>query len=226
MLMIKEPKKKLADYWIRSGTIKDKRIIKAFEAVPREDFITPEYAGEAYGDYPLPIGYGQTISQPTTVMIMTQALEIREGDRVLEVGAGSGYQAAIISKLVGSKGKVITTEIISLLAVLAENNLRKAGIGNVEVVNWDGSSGYEKEAPYDRIIVTAASPQIPEELVRQLKEGGIIVAPVGQLFIGQEMIKAKKVAGKLKTESLGILCLCRSRGNMVLKDKLKEVAFR
>lgn len=194
--------KSLVDYWKTSGTIKDKKLLKAFESVPRDKFIRTGYKGEAYGDHPLPIGHGQTISQPTTVMIMTQALELKPGDKVLEVGAGSGYQAAIIAKMIGD-GKVITTEIISELVVFAKENLKNANIKNVDVVNWDGSKGYDKEAPYDKIIVTAACPKIPRPLIKQLKEGGIIVAPVGSLVFGQKMIKGKKIDGKLEEESLG-----------------------
>ncbi len=196
-------KEHLVDYWESSGTIKDKRLLDAFKAVPREMFIRESYLSEAYGDYPLPIGHGQTISQPTTVMMMTQALELKPGDKVLEVGAGSGYQAAIIAKMVGENGKVITTEIVSELVLFAQDNLKKAGIKNVEVVCLDGSKGYEKQAPYDKIIVTAACPKIPKPLIEQLKEGGIIVAPVGALFFGQNMVKARKVNGKLEKESLG-----------------------
>ncbi|MBW2984156.1 protein-L-isoaspartate(D-aspartate) O-methyltransferase [Candidatus Woesearchaeota archaeon] len=197
-----EDKESLIAYWQNSGLIKDKRLLEAFRKVPREKFITKGFLEEAYGDYPLPIGEGQTISQPTTVMIMTQALELKPGDKVLEVGAGSGYQAAIIAKVIGSKGKVITTEIIPELVKFAKDNLKKAGIKNAVVVEWDGSQGYEKWAPYDKIIVTAACPRIPPPLIEQLKNNGIIIAPVGSAF-GQTMIKGVKKEGVLQTESLG-----------------------
>lgn len=197
-----EDKESLIAYWKNSGLIKDKRLLEAFRKVPREKFIKNGFLEEAYGDYPLPIGEGQTISQPTTVMIMTQALELKPGNKVLEVGAGSGYQAAIISKVIGSKGRLITTEIIPELVKFARANLKKAGIRNVNVVRWDGSKGYEKEAPYDKIIVTAACPSMPLPLVEQLKDNGIIIAPVGSL-IGQTMVKGRKKKGLLETESLG-----------------------
>ena len=197
--MAEEIKEQLANYWESSGIINDKQLIKAFMGVSREVFARSR---DAYGDYPLPIGHGQTISQPTTVMIMTQALELKQGDNVLEVGAGSGYQAAIIAKMVGS-GSVVCTEIISELVLFAKENLKKAGINNVKVIGWDGSKGYKKGAPYDKIIVSAACPKIPEPLVEQLKEGGILVAPVGSLIFGQKMIKAKKVKGKLEEHNLG-----------------------
>lgn len=196
-------KKELVEYWKGTKMITDARVLKAFEDVEREDFVPDGELEFAYGDYPLPIGHNQTISQPSTVMVMTQDLEVKEGNKILEVGAGSGYQAALLSKLVGSKGKVITTEIIPDLVKFAKKNLKKAKIKNVEVVCYDGSQGYEKEAPYDRIIVTAACPAIPHPLVEQLKEGGIVLAPVGSSFFGQKMIKGIKKKGKLKTEFLG-----------------------
>ena len=192
-------KQKLIDYWQSSGIIKDKKLIEAFKEVKREDFILNGYEKEAYGDYPLPILKGQTISQPTTVMIMIQALELKPEDKVLEVGAGSGYCGAIIAKLAK---KVITTEIIKDLKEFAEKNLKKAKIKNIKVVHYDGSKGYEKEAPYDKIIVTAACKTMPEPLIKQLKENGIIIAPVGG-FLSQKMIKGIKKNGKLETHSLG-----------------------
>ena len=195
-------KAKLVKHWQDLDIIKDKKVIDAFKKVPRECFIRDGYENEAYGDYPLPIGQGQTISQPTTVMIMTEALEVKQGNKILEVGAGSGYQAAILSKLVGEKGMIVTTEYIKELAEFARNNLKKCDIANVKVINWDGSQGYEKEAPYDRIIITAACPGIPNPLISQLKEKGIIIAPVGSFF-GQDMVKGIKNHGQLEIKSLG-----------------------
>ena len=150
----------------------------------------------------MPIPGGATISQPTTVLMMTQALEVKPGQKILEVGTGSGYQAAILSKLVGTKGKIITTEIVKQLEDYARSNLRKANIKNVIIIHTDGSQGYEQEAPYDRIIVTAACPHVPEPLVAQLKEQGILIAPVGSRH-SQELLKIKKSKGKLTTENLG-----------------------
>ena len=189
--------------WKSSGIITDQKLLKAFKEVPRELFIKDGFEEEAYGDYPLPIGQGQTISQPTTVMIMTQALELEPGNKVLEVGAGSGWQAALIGKIVGPKGKVITTEIIKELAEFAKNNINKAKIKNVNVINYDGSQGYKKQTPYDRIIVTAACPEIPKPLIQQLKNNGILVAPVGSLTFGQNMIKLTKTKSGVTTKSLG-----------------------
>ena len=167
--------------------------------MPREKFIRDENLEEAYGDHPLPIGSGQTISQPTTVMIMINALELKKSDKVLEVGAGSGYCAAIMSKLCK---KVVTTEVIPELVSFSKANISKCGIKNVEIIEWDGSGGYEKEAPYDKMMVTAACPQIPSPLVNQLKVGGVLIAPVGSSF-GQDMIKLIKEKDKVVSSNLG-----------------------
>jgi len=155
-------KQELIKYWTNSKIITDKRLIEAFRAIPREEFILDELVNEAYGDYPLPILKGQTISQPTTVMIMINALDLKKTDKVLEVGAGSGYCAAIMSKMTKF---VYTTEIIPELADFAANNIKRVGIKNIEVINYDGSQGYEEQAPYDKIMVTAACPKIPPPLI-------------------------------------------------------------
>lgn len=196
-------KQELIDYWKSSGIVSDEKIIRAFLDVPRELFISDKLEEQAYDDHPLPLGKDQTISQPTTVMIMTQALELKEGQKVLEVGAGSGWQAAIIGKVIGEKGKVITTEIIPELADFALDNIGKAKIKNVKVVEYDGSKGYSKEAPFNRIIVTAACPRIPQTLIDQLNENGILIAPVGPLLSGQEMVKLKRSKDGIGQESLG-----------------------
>jgi protein-L-isoaspartate(D-aspartate) O-methyltransferase len=189
----------LAKQW---SSFIDKRVIDAFMKVKRENFVLKEFLQYSYEDAPLPILDEQTISQPTTVMMMTNALEVKEGQKILEVGAGSGYQAAILAELVGEKGKVITTDIIAEVCEFARENIRNAGIKNTEVICYDGSTGYEKEAPYNRIIVTAACPRIPQPLIEQLKLEGIIVAPVATMF-GQEMLKVRKHEASLETKSLG-----------------------
>lgn len=209
-IKIIDSKKRLLDYWKSSGIVKDKKVLEAFKAVPREKFILKKYRHEAYGDYPLSIGENQTISQPTTVMIMTEALELKEGDKVLEIGTGSGYQAAMISELVGDKGKVITTEIIPELAEFAQKNIEKLKLKNVKIINYDGSRGYEKQKPYDKIIITAACPEIPPPVIDELEENGIIIAPVGNL-ISQQMVKGIK-KGKLKTRSLGYFVFVPLKG--------------
>jgi len=180
-------KEELVKYWTSNNIIKDKRLIEAFKAVPREEFILGESLNEAYGDYPLPILKGQTISQPTIVMIMINALDFKETDKILEVGAGSGYCAVIMPKIAEF---VYTTEIISELVEFADNNIKRVGIKNIEVINYDGSQGYEKQAPYGKIMVTAACPKILLPLIGQLEQNGIIVAPVSH-FLGQKMIKGR-----------------------------------
>ena len=177
--------------------------LKAFEEVRREDFIPEEIKDKAYDDHPLPILRGKTISQPTTVMMMTHALELKLGEKVFEVGAGSGYQSAIIAKIVGSKGKVVTAEVLPELVSFAKQNLAKAKIENVEIYEDDGSNGLEKEAPFDKIIITAACKEFPKPLLEQLKPEGIIVGPVGGKN-EQEMIRGiKDKNNKLQLEFLG-----------------------
>ena len=158
--------------------ITDERVMQAFMTVPRELFVPKTYQHDAYSDMPLPLLAGQTISQPTTVLLMTQFLQVKEGQKILEIGTGSGYQAAILSVLVGPKGKVITTEIIPELYAYAKERLKS--YKNVQVILTDGSQGYPKEASYDRIILTAASPRPPLHLLAQLKPKGLLLSPVGE----------------------------------------------
>lgn len=193
-------KKDLIDQWTKLKLVKDKRIISAFKKVKREDFVVKEYLKEAYEDVPLPILQLQTISQPTTVVIMLQALNVKLGMNILEIGTGSGYNAALLSVLVGSTGNVYTTEIIPELADFAKNNLKK--FKNVKVFESDGSKGLPNFAKYDRIICTAAAKEIPKPLINQLKEKGIIIIPVGPRY-GQRMIKGIKKKNNLETQSLG-----------------------
>jgi protein-L-isoaspartate(D-aspartate) O-methyltransferase len=194
-------KEELVNMW-RGAKMADERVIRAFLKVPREYFVLDNLREEAYADCPLPIICGKTISQPTTMVVMTNALELNEGEKVFEVGTGSGYQAALIATIVGRKGKVITTEVVPELIRFAKENIKRAGIKNVEVIEEDGSQGYEKEAPFDKIIVTAACPKIPEPLLEQLETGGILIAPVGNLH-GQEMIKVRKLDIGFAKEHLG-----------------------
>ena len=170
--MEKEELKKLLE---EKGFLKSEIVIKAFDLVDRKKFVPVDLKKEAYSNYPLPIGEGQTISQPLTVVAMTESLDVKKGMKVLEVGSGSGYQAAILSKLVGSEGTVVTVEIVKKLYELAKNNLKD--YENVRVVFGDASKGYENHAPYDRIIVTADCPEVPEPLIEQLKTKGKMVLP-------------------------------------------------
>jgi protein-L-isoaspartate(D-aspartate) O-methyltransferase len=183
--------------------ITDEDVLAAMEAVPRHEFVPPEFVGQAYEDHPLPIGYGQTISQPYIVALMTQLLKIKRGDKVLEIGTGSGYQAAILGQLTD---EVYTVEIIRELADLAEERLKRLGYANVHVKNADGYYGWEEHAPYDAIIVTAAPDHVPQPLVQQLKDGGRLVLPVGppggyqtlwQITREGEEVKSRNVTGVL-----------------------------
>ncbi len=199
----------LIHQWTSSGTITDHRVIEAFQHVPREDFMPEHLKQEAYEDNAFSIEYGQTISQPTTVVLMLQALELNGGEKILEVGTGSGYNAALLSVLVGPKGKVITTEIISNLARNAQEKLRP--YRNVRVIPIDGSQGYLKEAPYDRIIITAACKKISSILKGQLKKNGILLAPV-DADGAQHMRKLKKHGKSFTEEQLGIFYFVRMTG--------------
>lgn len=194
-------KQELVRYWTQNKIITDKSTIDAFLRVPREKFILKEYIDQAYQDTPLQTKKGQTISQPTTVMIMTQALKVNKGQKILEVGTGSGYQAAILSVLVGEKGKIYTIEYIKELYDFAKANLKD--YKNVQVFHKDGSKGLEEFAPYDRIIVTAAAEKIPQSLLEQLKTDGILIVPVGEAYSIQEMLKITKRKDQNKIENLG-----------------------
>ncbi|MBN2458868.1 protein-L-isoaspartate(D-aspartate) O-methyltransferase [Candidatus Woesearchaeota archaeon] len=190
----------MVKHQIESRGVSDKRVLKAMREVPRELFVPEGLVVEAYNDHPLPIGHGQTISQPYIVAEMTELLELKGSEKVLEIGTGSGYQAAILSKLAK---KVITLERIEGLAKKTRVLLKKHGYNNVTVIHGDGTKGYGKEAPYDAIIVTAAADKIPKALIEQLAEGGRLVAPVGKGY-GQELLRIIKREGdKLDTEEHG-----------------------
>jgi protein-L-isoaspartate(D-aspartate) O-methyltransferase len=182
--------------------ISDPAVLAAFKKVPREKFVPPHLQDLSYIDAPLDIGEGQTISQPYTVAAMTQLLELKPTDKVLEIGTGSGYQAAILAEMV-KEGRVFTIERITSLARQAGVVIRNRGYKNVEVVVGDGSKGLPQHAPFDAIIVTAAAPQVPQPLVEQLAVGGRLVVPVGGDFL-QEMVRVtKQKDGTLKEEKFG-----------------------
>lgn len=178
-----------------------KEIVNAFKAIKRENFVLDKDKDIAYEDEALAIGYGATISQPSTIAFMLKLLEIKEGMKILEIGAGSGYNSALISRLVGPKGRIYTLDILPELVEFARKNLKKEMIGNVKVILWDGSLGYSKEKPYNRIIVTAACASVPEKLLEQLKINGILLAPVGEYE--QEIVKIIKRKNRLERESFG-----------------------
>lgn len=168
----------------------EERVREAMLRVSRHKFV-PEYQRkEAYIDVSLEIGYGQTISAPHMVAIMCELLELSEGHKVLEIGAGSGYNAAVMGELVGKNGHVYTVERVEPLVHFARKNLKETGYNSITVVLEDGSTGYFKYAPYDRIVVTCAAPYIPKSLLEQLNSGGIMVIPVSRYF--QELIRIKK----------------------------------
>lgn len=184
---------------ISQGYLKTEKIIKAFREVPREDFVPENYKNYAYVDEPMPIGQGQTISAMHMVAIMTELLEPKKTDKILEVGCGSGYQAAILSRLVK---KIYTIELEPELAEFARNNLKRLGYNNVEIIVGDGSRGFSKEKPYGKIIVTCAVREIPKPLIEQLKNNGRIVVPVGGEWY-QELILGIKKDKKLIKENHG-----------------------
>ena len=181
--------------------IKDSRVIDAMKRVPRELFVAPEHRAMAYDDYPLSIGEGQTISQPFIVALMTAALQLSPSDRVLEVGTGSGYQAAVVSLLV-HEGAVGTVERIPALARRAAETLRRLGYHNVESLTAGPVLGCPEKAPYDAIIVTAASPGLPKSLVDQLAVGGRMIIPVGS-WDEQDLILAMKTGEGISIRSKG-----------------------
>lgn len=206
IISFEDQRRKLIRRLIRDGVLKSNKVIKAMLKVPREEFVLPRNKDLAYSDMPLPIGYGQTISAPHMVAIMTEALDPNTGDKVLEIGTGSGYQAAILAEIVGDSGHVWTIERIKELAEFARSNLAKLSyLKRVDVICGDGTLGYPEGAPYDRIIVTAAAPKIPEPLIQQLKDGGRLVIPVGDLFI-QHLLIIQKENGKIK-QSVSVPCV-------------------
>ena len=186
---------------IESRGITDPKILEAFRAVPREAFISEEYADLAYGDHPLPIEAGQTISQPYIVALMIKAAEIKPGDKVLEVGAGSGYAAAVISRIAG---KVVAIERQRELVKIAQQRIARLGYDNVKIVEGDGTRGCPEEAPFDAILAAASGSHLPPQWVEQLAEGGRIVMPVGDPGWIQKLVKVTKgPGGNLITEDLG-----------------------
>jgi protein-L-isoaspartate(D-aspartate) O-methyltransferase len=179
-----------------SRGIKDENVLRAMRKVPRHLFMPESVRYSAYDDMAMAIGEDQTISQPYMVAVMTELLELTGSEKVLEIGTGSGYQAAILAEL---SAEVYTIERIEPLATRAREMLRALGYGNIHVVVGDGTEGLEGQAPFDRIIVTAAAPAVPQPLVDQLKEGGILVAPVGERY-SQILHKGRKVNGRLMEE--------------------------
>jgi len=184
----------LVEYLISNGALKTLEIIRAFSKIDRKEFMDPKFKSRAYEDSAFPIGYGQTISQPTTVAFMIEILKPERGQKILDIGTGSGYAAAILAKIVGEKGKVITTEIIPALREKAKENLEKFKFDNIELYQTNGSQGFPKEAPFDRIISACAPEKVPESLKNQLNEKGRLVMPVGRFVQSIVLIRRKGAA--------------------------------
>lgn len=197
---------------IKQGILRSPEVIKAMQSVPRTNFLPQDVQSYNAVDTPLPIGFGQTISAPHMVSIMNEAMQLEVGMRVLEVGGGSGWHAATIAEIIAPKGvprseygHVYTVETVQGLAEIARKNIMNAGYSDrVTIVLGDGSKGYAAKSPYDRILVTAAAPNVPSPLVDQLKPNGIMLIPVGSVSMFQNLIKViKEPDGKIKHENLG-----------------------
>jgi len=187
-------RQQMVDQQLKPRGINNERLLAVMAKVPREEFVPPDQRADAYQDGPLSIGYDQTISQPYIVAFMTEQLGAKPGDRVLEIGSGSGYQTAILAQLVA---EVYSIEILEPLAKIAEATLQRLGYKNVHLKVGDGYDGWPEEAPFDSIIVTCAPEKVPHPLVAQLKEGGRMVIPVGERF-AQQLYLLEKKNGRLK----------------------------
>jgi protein-L-isoaspartate(D-aspartate) O-methyltransferase len=193
----KAMREKMVETQIKARGVKDPRVLSALTKVERHRFVPEEYLNSAYSDQPLPIGEGQTISQPYIVALMTELLELKGNEKVLEIGTGSGYQAAVLAELAR---EVYSIEIIESLASIAKRRLSELGYQNIHVKAGDGYLGWPEAAPFDAIIVTAAPDHIPKPLIEQLKEGGRMVLPVGTYT--QELKKIVKRSGKIETTNI------------------------
>lgn len=180
---------------LASRGIRNQRVLAAMRWVPREWFLPPTLAGDAYSDAPLPIGNGQTISQPFVVALMTERLAPTRSARILEIGTGSGYQTAILARL-ASAGTIFTVERLPDLLVEAEERFRRLGLTNIVTRLGDGAAGWAEEAPFDGVIVAAAAPRIPEPLMAQLAPGGRLVIPVGDLAAQELVILERPATGE------------------------------
>jgi protein-L-isoaspartate(D-aspartate) O-methyltransferase len=203
---------------IRQRGIRSPRVLDAMSSVPRHLFVPAQLLANAYRDEPLPIGEGQTISQPFMVAAMAEALSLEGSERVLEVGAGSGYQAAVLSLLAR---EVIAIESQPALAAAARERLLQLGYSNVRIVEGDGSLGWPSDAPYEAILVTAAAPAIPPPLIEQLAKGGRLVIPVGSVK-DQELLRVTKIGGKVTQQSLFVCRFVPLLGHYGWQQKTKD----
>jgi len=196
---LEKQNKKMVEYLASSGYITSKKVKEAFLRVPRHLFVPKKYLDSSYIDTPLPLDRDSTISAFHMVAMMTELLDVRKGQRILEVGAGSGWQACILGYLVGEKGLVVTIEINKKVYEFAKRNVKRLKFKNVKIIFGDGSLGYPEFAPYDRILVTAACPfAIPKPLIEQLKENGKLVAPIEREFGEQELVLLRKIKRRAK----------------------------
>ncbi len=192
-----EAREYMVNNHMRARDVYDENVLAVMEKIPRHRFVPANLAANAYDDRPLPIGYGQTISQPYIVALMTQELNVGKNDKVLEIGTGSGYQAAVLAELAK---EVYTIEIVEQLARSAEERLKREGYGNVNVKNADGYFGWKEKAPFDVIIVTAAANHMPPPLVEQLKDGGRLIIPLGSTREFQTLTLVTKKGNELETK--------------------------
>jgi protein-L-isoaspartate(D-aspartate) O-methyltransferase len=176
---------------LKARGIRDQAVLKAMREVPREEFVNEHFLEKAYGDHPLPIAEGQTISQPYIVAYMTQSLELKAADRLLEIGTGSGYAAAVLSRIVTT---VYSVEHLSRLVQEAQQRLERIGYTNIVIHEGDGTLGWPEHAPYDAIVVTAGAPEVPQPLLDQLAIGGRLVIPVGRFTDMQELIRVRRIS--------------------------------
>jgi protein-L-isoaspartate(D-aspartate) O-methyltransferase len=203
---------RLTEYLIKYGILKTRRVIKAFEEVPRHLFVADETMQYAYHDIALPIANESTISQPSTVATMLELLQPGEDERILEIGTGSGWETCLLSKCVGEKGKVITMEIDPEIEKLAMSNIRKMKLKNIKTIVGDGSGGYAKGAPYDKIVFTAATPRVGQVVFAQLKPRGRIVAPVGGSLLQTMKVFDKVSDTKIEVRDYGTFQFVPLRG--------------
>ncbi|RLI05712.1 protein-L-isoaspartate O-methyltransferase [Candidatus Bathyarchaeota archaeon] len=218
-------RRELVNRLVASGFLKSEKVIQAMLKVPREEFLPEKIKSKAYVDSPLPVSHGQTISAPHMVAMMCEFLELEVGDKVLEVGAGTGYHAAVIAEIVAPKnvenpGHVFTIEIIKELVEFAKRNLEKTLYSDRVTIVWgDGTLGLPEHAPFNKILLTAAAPSIPKPLIQQLAPNGVLLAPVGQPYFYQTLKKLRKTQeGKIEVSELGGVAFVPLRGKYGWKD--------
>lgn len=186
----------IVDFLINEGSLKTEEIIKAFRKVKRQDFVLPEDREMAEMDIPLPIDHGQTISQPTTVAFTIELLGPQKGEKVMDIGSGSGWTTAILAEIVGEDGKVFGIELLQELKEFGEENVSKYNYiskGIAEMIQADGYKGLIDEAPFDRILISAAAEKVPKELLKQLRVGGVLVIPVGRPYEIQDIVRIERI---------------------------------